>query len=579
MRRRSFRASLRLATALAAGLLLPLFAHAETPFEQDSTGTWWWLEGGRRFAIDPSAASVMLASDWSISDVLVAAASADPALAGLQVIRSNELGIHDLALPTGADPIQAVTVLAGLAGVRSAEPSAIGEWFGIPNDPQFGQQYHLHNTGQAGGKVDADIDAPEAWDIEDGDPSIVIAPIDSGYQLNHPDMTGVFWTNGGEIQGNGIDDDNNGFVDDNIGWDFGSNDNVPGPDYPHGSWVMGVIAARSNNTTGVAGVAGGATDGQGCKLMAISLGPSPTNTILDDAILYAAKNGARVITLSLGLPSAPAVDAALKYAADHNVFIDCSAGNGGSVSYPASSTYVMAVGGTDRFDGSGFFSQGPQVEVAAGSTQVYTTANSNTYAAVDGTSFSAPQVGGLAGLVLSLRPDLAAEQVRTLIRNNAEDVYTPGFDNFTGFGRINAHKTLIAAQSAIAAVVEVYGTGTAGGSGIPQISTNGVAPVIGASNFAVRVGSTKPLAPALFLLGSASAALSTNGGTLLVSPTPAMVIVGLTTSAQGNAQLAGPIPNAPPLLGTNAYFQWIITDVAAAGGFSFSNGLHITIGS
>ncbi len=565
-------------TTLSSFVALALTSFA-AQFEKDATGHYVWHDGVKTFAIDPTQVSLRLAAGIDVDAFLTAAATRNPLLLGLTTTRSNCLSIHDLAVPAGRDPIAIVNALAALPGVLFAEPSAIGEWHATPNDPQFGQQYFLNNTGQNGGKVDADIDAPEAWNLADGSPSIVIAPIDSGFQLDHPDLVNAFWHNAGEIPGNGIDDDHNGFVDDNIGWDFGTNDNQPGPDYPHGTWVMGVIGASSNNSIGVAGVAGGAVDGQGCKVMAVSLGPSPSNTTLDDAILYAANNGARVITLSLGLPQSAGVDAALVYAAGKNVFIDCSAGNGGPVGYPASSSYVMAVGGTDNKDSSGFFSSGPKVEVAAASLGVYTTAVGSTYAAVDGTSFASPQVAGLAGLVLSLRPDLAAEQVRKLIRTNADDVFTAGFDNYTGNGRINAFKTLVAAGTAIAAVTETYGTGSLGTLGIPLIGTNLVAPMVGASTFAITLKNARSNAPTLFLLGIAQASIPTHGGILLVSPAPVLSIFSATTSAAGNLVLPAGIPNDPALGGANAYFQWIVTDPASPFGIAFTPGLHLTIGS
>ncbi|WP_442867108.1 S8 family serine peptidase, partial [Anabaena sp. CS-542/02] len=97
----------------------------------------------------------------------------------------------------------------------------------IPNDPGFNLLWGLHNTGQTGGTPDADIDAPEAWDIQTGDPNLVIGVIDTGVDYTHPDLVGNIWTNTGEIAGNGIDDDGNGYIDDIMGWDFAYNDNNP----------------------------------------------------------------------------------------------------------------------------------------------------------------------------------------------------------------------------------------------------------------------------------------------------------------------------------------------------------------
>jgi Subtilase family len=126
----------------------------------------------------------------------------------------------------------------------------------FPNDPRFGEQWGLHNTGQNGGTPDADIDAPEAWDISTGGNTalgdeIVVAVIDGGFFLNAPDLD--FWKNVHEIPGNGIDDDNNGYIDDYDGWNaYLSTGYIP-PD-PHGTHVTGIACAKGNNSMGTSGV-------------------------------------------------------------------------------------------------------------------------------------------------------------------------------------------------------------------------------------------------------------------------------------------------------------------------------------
>ncbi len=126
----------------------------------------------------------------------------------------------------------------------------------FPDDPSFGNQWNLHNTGQNGGTIDADIDAPEAWDLTTsgttgfGD-EIVIAIIDGGCDLNHSDLN--FFKNTNEIPGNGIDDDNNGYIDDYDGWDaYGHDGTIPGD--AHGTHCAGIAGAIGNNTNGVSGV-------------------------------------------------------------------------------------------------------------------------------------------------------------------------------------------------------------------------------------------------------------------------------------------------------------------------------------
>lgn len=151
--------------------------------------------------------------------------------------------------------------IANLDYVDWAEPNflATAQKFFTPNDPLYNQQWHLNNTGQNNAVTDADIDAPEGWNISKGS-GAVIAVYDDGVQLNHPDLR--IWSNPGETgdgkESNGIDDDLNGYTDDYRGWDFNSNDNDPSPvlyDDDHGTAVAGVAAATGNNGVGVAGSA------------------------------------------------------------------------------------------------------------------------------------------------------------------------------------------------------------------------------------------------------------------------------------------------------------------------------------
>lgn len=425
-------------------MLLPILAVVATPFQVTA---------------DPLAEAFELVPNQLTFGLAGAAADAGawlesfghPALAGAEVLRSNRLGIVDLELAPGSDRDAALVALRGAEGVIFAESVWLGRYFGEPNDPLFSSQDHLRNLGQTGGAVDADVDAEHVWDITVGDPSVIIAVLDSGVDASHPDLAPNVWSNPGEIPGNGVDDDGNGFVDDAQGWNFQDGDSdVSGGS--HGTWVAGVVGARTGNGVGVAGLAGGMGDQPGCSLMCLGVGAiSPISSLIDDAIIYAADNGARVITISLGAPNSAAINSAIDYAVNQQgVFIDCATGNGffggGPVSYPATNPDVFAVGGTTNNDSYWTTANfGPETRVAAKAQNVFTTQANGGYEAVSGTSFSAPQVGALAGLILSVNPDLTVEEVGQIIGGTADDVMAPGFDFQTGLGRINAWAAVLAA--------------------------------------------------------------------------------------------------------------------------------------
>ncbi len=124
------------------------------------------------------------------------------------------------------DPLTMANAVAESGLVVWAEPNFIQEFthFDTPNDPRFPEQWHLDNTGQGGGAVDADIDAPEAWDITAGSESVTVAILDDGIEMTHEDLADDIYVNPGEVPGDGIDNDGNGFVDDVSGWDFSNDD-------------------------------------------------------------------------------------------------------------------------------------------------------------------------------------------------------------------------------------------------------------------------------------------------------------------------------------------------------------------
>jgi len=155
-----------------------------------------------------------------------ATVSVDPILNVRRVMTNREDSTEEMLEQFRANPL-----------VEYAEPNYLVYTTRMPNDPSFNALYGLHNTGQTGGREDADIDAPEAWEIATGDRRIVIADIDTGVDYTHPDLADNIWKNPGEIPNNGVDDDQNGYIDDVMGWDFANNDNDPMDDFGHGTHV------------------------------------------------------------------------------------------------------------------------------------------------------------------------------------------------------------------------------------------------------------------------------------------------------------------------------------------------------
>jgi len=230
-----------------------------------------------------------------------------------------------------------------------------------PNDPGYSQLWGINNTGQSGGTADADIDAPEAWDIQKGDPNLVIGVIDTGVDYNHPDLVGNIWQNPGEIAGDGIDNDYNGYIDDIRGWDFADNDNNPMDVNGHGTHVSGTIAGKGNNGVGVTGVAWNA------KIMPLKFfsdsGPGYTsNAIL--AINYATAKGVKLTNNSWGsFGNSQALSDAINTAGQQGALFVAAAGNSSlntdtTAYYPASYdlSNIISVASTTRTDGLSSFS-------------------------------------------------------------------------------------------------------------------------------------------------------------------------------------------------------------------------------
>ncbi len=299
---------------------------------------------------------------------------------GVSTLRTfKAIGVQHVKLPKGLTVEEALEIYQDDPDVEYAEPNYYRYIAAAPNDTYFDQLWGLHNTGQdvngTSGTADADMDAPEAWDITTGSSDVVIAVIDSGVDYNHPDLSANIWTNPGEIAGNGIDDDGNGYVDDVRGWDFVDDDNDPIDSNDHGTHVAGTIAAVGDDSTGVTGVSWAA------KIMVLrfldAFGSGTTANAIS-AIEYANAKGAHVINNSMG---GAGFSQAEKDAIDaSSALVVCAAGNedadnDSTPSYPASytSTNIIAVAATDQDDDLASFSNygATSVDVAAPGTNIY----------------------------------------------------------------------------------------------------------------------------------------------------------------------------------------------------------------
>jgi predicted outer membrane repeat protein len=359
--------------------------------------------------------------------------------------------VYKLKLELSGDhPLeQIVKALNDSPDVEYAELNHIVTVDASPDDPLFSVQWPLRNTGQMypesgnynhpPGVSDADIDGPEAWDVDTGSPNVIVAVVDTGVDYNHRDIINRMWTSSQGYHG----------------YDFMNSDNYPLDDNGHGTHCAGIIAAQGNNGLDIAGVCWNA------KIMAIKFMDSTgsgTYANAAAAFYYAADNGADIISNSWGKDDySQTMQDAVNYAYSQGVIVVAAAGNDVQYyfpHYPASMEHVISVAATDSRDKKAAFSNyGSRIDISAPGVDVLSLRAAgtsigtpyNTYTTIaSGTSMACPHIAGVLALLLSEYPGLSREEILARLLDSADDISAanPSCSGMLGSGRVNACKSL-----------------------------------------------------------------------------------------------------------------------------------------
>ncbi len=342
-----------------------------------------------------------------------------------------------LTVPPGLSVDECIRQVARHPWVEYAEPDRAGTGGAIPNDPNFPNQWHHLNAV----KPSASIQTPLAWELTQGSSNVIVAVLDTGLSPS------------AEFAGRTIP-----------GYNFVSNNSDPTDDHGHGTAVAGTVAANANNGAGVAGV-----DWQ-CRIMPVKVLDSGNFGFYSwwaQGIDYAVSHGAKVINLSAGGGSSDftLTRAITNAIAQGVIFVTITHNDGsGTIRFPGNLPEVITVGATDALDRRcGFSNYGPQIDLCAPGTNLFTVSRGGTAQAWWGTSFAAPLTAGVCALLASVRPNLSHQEARDLLCAGAEDAVgdstdTPGFDPAYGWGRLNAYHSLLLAQTRIDRVERIDGT-------------------------------------------------------------------------------------------------------------------------
>jgi serine protease len=434
------------------GLSLPALAQQDLPAQAHARAR-AALEANPNLVHSPSALLVKFKGAAAAAQRAAARAAA-----GSAVVREYQI-VPGLELVETSLPVEhARAAFLASAAVEYAEPDRVVRTTATPNDPYFSSQWGAQNAGQSvngdPGTAGADGRAAGAWSVSTGNPSFIIAMIDTGVDHSHPDLAPNIWTNPGEVV-NGWDDDGNGYIDDVRGWDFYEHDGDPGDADGHGTHTAGIAGAVGNNGIGVSGVM------WSCRIMPLRF-IGPNGGYLSDAVLalqYAVSKGAKVSSNSWGVAGSSMqsmYDAIAAARSSGHIFV-AAAGNGGAdyvgdnndttPFYPASYGLdnIISVTASDNDDGRpGLANFGPtSVDLAAPGVNIISTYPGGNYGYNTGTSMSAPFVAGVVGLVYASNPGWTYQQVRQRVLSTARPVPSMAGVTVTG-GVVNAEAAMAA---------------------------------------------------------------------------------------------------------------------------------------
>ena len=326
----------------------------------------------------------------------------------------GQSGIKLIAISDQDTPQEVVDRLKALDAdsIEFAEVDALVEPSFSVNDPSYSSAWHLPK-----------IQAPTAWDTTKGS-GILVAVVDTGTDCTHPDLMANCVTGWNTINNNTDSTDING----------------------HGTETAGTVAEVGNNAIGSAGVAYEA------KIMPIRITNDSAGyaywSDITNGIMYAADHGAKVVTNSYHSSVSSSVQSAASYLRGKGGIFVCAAGNEGalqSISNPAS---VITVAATDSNDTRASWSNyGDEIDISAPGVGIYTTTAGGGYGSVSGTSFATPATAGVLSLIFAANPKLSPDQAESVLKSTADDLGTAGWDQYYGWGRVNAAAAVAAAQS------------------------------------------------------------------------------------------------------------------------------------